>query len=58
MDGLGQLLGFLGAFAPRFIELCELLFGDQVDRADPFAIKRSGARALPIRPQRRADPRR
>ncbi len=58
MDGLGQLLGFFGALAPRFIELGQFLLGDQVDRADPFAIERSGARAPPIRPPHRAAPRR
>ena len=43
MDRLGQLLGFLGAFGPRLVELGELLFGDEIDRADPLAL---GGQAL------------
>ena len=38
MDRLGQLLGLLGALGPAFVELGQLLLGDQVDRADPLAL--------------------
>jgi hypothetical protein len=38
MDRLGQFLRFLDTLHPGFVELGKLLLGDEIDRADPFAL--------------------
>ncbi len=39
VDRLGQLVGFLGTLCPGCVELGELRFRDQVDRADPLPFR-------------------